>query len=355
MTVHLFEPGGIGGVYQHTVAVADLLAEEGDDVVLHTASDAEIAPRIATVCGCVSWERGRSAGGIRRYSILRKYLTRTVPHLVRHVGRDQCLYVQGRFRPGLLLLPILLSKARGAWVVVSPHNLFERSGGLLTALSLRGELRLADFVVVFSETDRARAHRMGVEAIHSPLVMHLPSSTPEQISRWRRRWDLETDQRVILFAGQLRPDKRLDLLLRAATELPKASWKVAVVGEDKGSEGQMRALAAELHVGVSWQVEYVEPSEFVAAIAAADVVCCPYDQASQSAVLAMAKQLNVPTVARDVGGLGELATVSVASNSGPSEIASACQLAADRGTDGNVDDWWATARRTQLLACRSRN
>jgi glycosyltransferase involved in cell wall biosynthesis len=58
-------------------------------------------------------------------------------------------------------------------------------------------------------------------------------------------------------------------------------------------------------------VAFVDREDFVAAIAASDLVACPYDQASQSGVLALANQLGVPTVSTDIGGLAELATASI--------------------------------------------
>jgi glycosyltransferase involved in cell wall biosynthesis len=56
---------------------------------------------------------------------------------------------------------------------------------------------------------------------------------------------------------------------------------------------------------------YLPLDRFVAAVAAADVVACPYRVGSQSAVLALAHALGRPTVATDVGGLPELASVVV--------------------------------------------
>jgi glycosyltransferase involved in cell wall biosynthesis len=348
VTVHLFEPGGSGGVFQHALAVADMLAEGGEDVILHTATDAELRPRSALFCGCVSWDRERAEGPWRSTVILWRYLTGTVPHIAARVSRQDCLHTQGRFKPGLLLVPALLARLRGARVVASPHNLFDRDRSLLGQLSLRTELRLADSVLVFSQKDQMRARRMGLDVIRSPLIMHLSPTTPDRVARWRSRWDPLGGKRVILFAGQLRPDKRLDLLIRAVAELPDSDWKLAVVGEDKGSMREMRALAARLGVDASWHVDYVDASDFVAAIVAADVIGCPYEVASQSAILAMAHQLGVPSVARDVGGLSELATATVASST-PSDIAAACVLAANQSRDQDCK-WWPAALDAHMQA-----
>ena len=61
---------------------------------------------------------------------------------------------------------------------------------------------------------------------------------------------------VVLFAGQIRPDKRLDLAIEACA-LIESEHRLAVVGEDKGDLERCRELAAALGVPVSWTTEYV--------------------------------------------------------------------------------------------------
>jgi glycosyltransferase involved in cell wall biosynthesis len=333
LNLHLFEPGGEGGVFQHTVAIADILAEHGHNVVLHTACDAELRPLRASFCGCMSWHRSYANRRLRSVFILAHYFGVTIPHLRKVIKPGDYFHVEGRFKPGLLLVPYLLARLRGCRVVSSPHNLFERNGSLLGRISLRAELALTHSVLVFSRCDQEKAHRLGVDAIYSPLVMHMCPTTQQQIEHWRSVWGASDQTRIILFAGQLRPDKRLDLLIHAMVNLSSTRWRLAIVGEDKGSASEMHALASRLGVDASWNVAYADASDFAAAIMAADVIACPYDHAGQSAILALARQAGVPSVARDVGGLSELATVTVPSTS-PNEIADACILAAESSGTG---------------------
>jgi glycosyltransferase involved in cell wall biosynthesis len=88
-----------------------------------------------------------------------------------------------------------------------------------------------------------------------------------------------------------------------------------------------RALASELGVRAYWHVGYQPLSAFVAAVAAADVVLCPYERASQSGILAVAAATGTPTVATDVGGLSELAD-AVAAPGDVASLASAVRSAA---------------------------
>ena len=140
----------------------------------------------------------------------------------------------------------------------------------------------------------------------SPLVQLVPSPTEAQRQRWRREWDAGEDVDVVLFAGCIRPEKRLDLLIRSARSWPRGR-RLAVVGEDRGAWDECSRLAREQGVEMAARVEFVELQDFTAALAAADVVVAPYERASQSGVLAVAGQLGVATVAAGVGGLGELA------------------------------------------------
>jgi glycosyltransferase involved in cell wall biosynthesis len=119
----------------------------------------------------------------------------------------------------------------------------------------------------------------------------------------------------VLLAGQMRADKGLDVAVRAVAAAGNGNDRLllALVGEDLGALSPTRRLAEELGVTVVWDEGYQPLDRFVAALAAADVVVCPYPVASQSGVLALAHALGRPSVVTDVGGLAELGTVTVPS------------------------------------------
>jgi glycosyltransferase involved in cell wall biosynthesis len=307
--IHLVEAGGRGGVYQHAVAVAQALAGRGERVVLHTATDAELGPGgHVGLCRCVRWHRDDTTR-LRGPRIALDWLTRTVPHLARAVGRGEVVHFEGEFKP-VLTSPLLLVERAfpGRRVVQSLHNTFARSDSPVDDALIRAGIRLTDAVVVFSRHDADQVERLGGTAVVSPLAQYTPPVEPAAVARWRERWKTG-DGAVLLFAGQIRPDKRLDLAIRASTELDR-DHVLAVVGEDKGDAERCRRLARELGVDVSWTVDYIPLDDFVAALAAADVVVCPYDRASQSGVLAVTRKVGTRSVASAVGGLAELATAT---------------------------------------------
>jgi glycosyltransferase involved in cell wall biosynthesis len=310
-TVHIVEVGGRGGVYQHAVAVARALDARGVQVVLHTATDAELeALGGVRTCRCVRWWRDLTPRALRPPIIALGYVLVTLPHLARRMRRGDVYHFQGEFKSVLTTLGLMLQRTLpGRRVVQSRHNTFSRHGGRLDEALMRLDSRLCDAVLVFSDADERRVRAWGGRPVRSPLAQYVPEVTGESARHWRARWTGPGP--VLLFAGQVRADKRLDLLIEAAARLPRAAT-VAVVGEDMGQAERCRELAARRGVDVRWTLGYTPLQSFAAALRAADVVVCPYDRASQSGVLAVARSVGAVTVASDVGGLAELATVTVA-------------------------------------------
>jgi glycosyltransferase involved in cell wall biosynthesis len=244
-----------------------------------------------------------------RPQILANWLLRTVPHLARAIRRGEVFHFEGEFKAPIVSLLLLTQKLGRKRTVQSRHNTFSRSNRRADDALFRLDMRVVDAVIVFSEHDARRIEEMGARAFVSPLAQYSPAVDADAVARWKQRW-WANGVPVVLFAGQIRPDKRLDLAIEASA-LIEREHRLAVVGEDKGDLERCRELAAALDVPVSWTTEYVPLEDFVAILAAADVIVCPYDRGSQSGILALSRKLGARTVASDVGGLGELATIAV--------------------------------------------
>ena len=83
--------------------------------------------------------------------------------------------------------------------------------------------------------------------VRSPLVHIIPVPEPARVERFRGAWDARNGRETVLFAGQIRRDKRLDLLIESATSWPPHRT-LAVVGEDRGDWDRCAALAERLGV-----------------------------------------------------------------------------------------------------------
>jgi glycosyltransferase involved in cell wall biosynthesis len=307
-TVHVVEPGGWGGIYQHAAAVAAARAEAGERVVFWSAADAEDVPvpagvvRRACFWRCATVQPRR----VRQAAVAARWFGVGVPAILREARRGDVVVLEGSSHPALQAP--LVAGARCA-VTFSPHNTFSRAGRPSEERLVRWLAQRADEVLALSEYDRRVIEGWGVKAVRRvPLAVGRWARDPDPVlvDAWRRRWG---GGRVVLFAGQLRADKGLDVAVQAA-----AQWtgpRLAVVGEDLGALSPALREAARLGVDLVVDEGYQPLPRLVAAIAAADVVVCPYRVASVSGVMAMAAALGRPTVATDVGGLGESATVTV--------------------------------------------
>lgn len=134
------------------------------------------------------------------------------------------------------------------------------------------------------------------------VVPHGPSHHgPPQADRetLRRRYGVPLDKQVALFFGDIRPDKNLDLLLRAMAPFKDRLFLV-VAGQEKSRDktgfAKYARLIEELQLidNVKWRCEYIPNEEVPNYFELCDWVAMPYGSrfTSQSAVLnvAMAHQ-----------------------------------------------------------------
>ena len=310
--IHLFEPSGYGGVFQHACRLAEALDSRQLNVVLHTGHQHEdVHLRGVTLCPCSWWPRSlthdRLRSGARRATIAARLVVRTVPHLLRSAPAGAVVHVQGTAASGALNgLAMACARRTGHRVVYSPHDTFSRRGRL-DAVALRLAYRAPHAIIVHSCADRKYLQRIGIQADFSPLIQLVPEPSDFDQMRWRREWRARESDSVVLFAGFIRPEKRLDLLIESACHWV-AQRRLAVLGPDRGGWDACARLAERRNVDIAARLEFVQLHDFASAIAAADLVVVPSDRASQSGVLALARQLRTPTVAADVGGMAELAS-----------------------------------------------
>ena len=124
------------------------------------------------------------------------------------------------------------------------------------------------------------------------------------------RLKIQTKQLVILVFGTIKPNKRLDLILKAMPEIVESypDVKLIIAGKPREQEvSQFIKLGDELGIteNVIWRLEFVSDAEMVWYFSAADVVVFPYEWIYQSAALLMAMSFGKPVVATNVGSNSE--------------------------------------------------
>jgi N-acetyl-alpha-D-glucosaminyl L-malate synthase BshA len=173
--------------------------------------------------------------------------------------------------------------------------------------AIRHALRCSDAITAVSawlerETHRVLAVDRPIEVIHNFFEPQPPRRTREEVRR-----ELGVDREVVLLhASNLRPLKRIDLLLETAARLrPREAFKLLILagGDFAPFAGEVRRLGLEDRVIVRERVSAIEDY-----LQAADVGLFTSDLESFCLSLLEAMCFACPGVATAVGGIPEVVT-----------------------------------------------
>lgn len=117
---------------------------------------------------------------------------------------------------------------------------------------------------------------------------------------------IRNDKKNLLFFGLIRDYKGLDILIEAMGQLDD-SYQLIIAGECYGSFGKYKELIdkSPLKNNIVAFDQYI-PDEMVTTLfSSADVLVLPYRSATQSGVVALAYQMELPMIGSDVGALGQ--------------------------------------------------
>jgi glycosyltransferase involved in cell wall biosynthesis len=303
MRVHLVDPSAYTPPYDHALSAA--LAAAGADVELFTSRFAYgLVPapagyeRVELFYRATRLAPGGSAPAQRARRALK--LVEHVPDMLRYrraahaadVVHFQWLAMQqldGRLLP------------RGVPLVLTAHDVLPREPRRGQREAQRRLYERFDAIVAHSEHSRRRlTQELGIEPSRVHVIAHgafahlaeLPAGPPP----------FQTDKRVVLFFGLLRPYKGLDVLLDAWRAIDDAElW---IVGMPRMDVAELRARAP---ASVRFVTRFVADSELPAYFRRADLVVLPYREIEQSGVLFTALAFGKPLLVSDVGGFSELA------------------------------------------------
>jgi glycosyltransferase involved in cell wall biosynthesis len=130
-----------------------------------------------------------------------------------------------------------------------------------------------------------------------------------------QNWDMgfipkkESDVPVLLFFGKIRKYKGLETLLKALAEVKKRmKFQAVIAGEFYVSSSKYKRLARSLGLmdQINWLDHYIPNDQVPGLFRNADLVVLPYQNATQSGVVPVAYQFDVPVIATRVGGLSEV-------------------------------------------------
>jgi len=221
------------------------------------------------------------------------------------------------FHVGVLeALGVLIARVRGLNIVVTIHDVesFRPSGGF--ALLERMTYRLANRLVVHNGVSRRELVvrqpmiedkiRVVPHGSYLGLLRPLP---PKDLCR--KALGLPSDEPVLLFFGQIKKVKGLDLLIDAFADVRRKLGRGKLVIAGKVWKQNFQTYAEQLEKlglgdSVQTHIRYISDDELPNFYGAADVVVLPYRKIYQSGVLLMAMSLGVPVVASDLPGMKEV-------------------------------------------------
>ena len=311
----MIEPvGGHGGMDYYDFGLCGGLAGAGVDVALHTC-DKTVAPASAgfavrhTYAGifgkAAAWRRGLRfvSGSVQAiFSAVRE--RRNIVHLhFFHVGV-------------LALMNVLLARLAGRKVVITAHDVESFVSSLELPLISRMAYRLAHRVIAHNHISReelkARLHVAESKIAVIPHGNYLHALRPmPSVEAARERLGIPLRARVLLFFGQIKEVKGLDVLLDAMPVILKDHPETVLLIAGKpwktdfaGYQQQIDALG--IRDACIGHIRFIPDEEVPVYYGAADLVVLPYRRIYQSGVVLMAMSYGKAVLVSDIPGMLEV-------------------------------------------------
>ncbi len=220
------------------------------------------------------------------------------------------------FHVGLLeLFNVVLARLIGLRVVITAHDVEAFKEGLSTPAFVRLAYRLADRVIAHSEVaKRELTQELGLAEDKVDVILHgnYVHSVSAQMTRSmaRAHFGFAPAQRVLLFFGQIKDVKGLDVLLEGfalAREKDSALhlliagrvWKTDFSRYEKIIRERGLSAHCTLHL------RYIPDDELPLYYRCADLVVLPYRRIYQSGVVLQALSHGCPVLVSDIAGMLE--------------------------------------------------
>jgi D-inositol-3-phosphate glycosyltransferase len=207
-------------------------------------------------------------------------------------------------------------------LVFTAHNVDDqardgRRGGLADRLSLRFHYGIVDHVFVHTLSMKRELVEAFDVAEHKVTVVPfglndvIPASSATR-SIAKQKLGFDSEQRILLFFGNIAPYKGLEDLVRALADLVREDGRFTLVIAGRVKDGSCQPYWEEIEklieqLGLSKhvrkEIRYIPDEDVGLLFRASDVSVLPYRRVYQSGVLALSYAQGVPVIAADVGSL----------------------------------------------------
>jgi D-inositol-3-phosphate glycosyltransferase len=219
-------------------------------------------------------------------------------------------------------LLMLYYRVLGKKIVVTAHNVNKarRDGkdSLANRLTLRIQYHLANHI--FVHTEKMKEELMQDFGVREKAVTVIPYGinnalppTKLTVEEAKQRLGVTRFEKTILFFGNIRASKGLDILLGAVERLIADGENVRVVVAGKVIKGQedywsrVRPVLERLkeHGRLILRDEFIPDEDVAMYFKGADVLALPYTDIFQSGVMFLGYSFGLPVIATDVGSMRE--------------------------------------------------
>ncbi len=233
---------------------------------------------------------------------------------IRAINPDNTIFVWWMpfFGPAYWTIAFFLKRLTKTKVTFLVENYISHENRWFDKFSSKVTLNLADYFICQSDFERGR-----IAAVHKEQKIFKTTlsvfdcyNMDRYDSKSAREFLGIKTERVIMFFGLIRRYKGLDKLIEAFTTIEKSypDLTLLIVGECYEDIQYYKDLIKKEGIGDRTILvdKFIANEDVEPYYKAADMVCLPYNSASQSGILMMAYGFKVPVLVNNVGGLPEL-------------------------------------------------
>jgi N-acetyl-alpha-D-glucosaminyl L-malate synthase BshA len=300
-------PPHIGGVSSHTYLLSRELVKRGDQVHVLTYPHKDIKDMDG-----IQVETAPTANikGIRGFFFLISATIKLIS-MVRKYNVD-LIHAHFLIPPGLIA--VLVGGLTGKKVAVTVHgsDIFIQSRNPVLRPIINYVLKKADYIAVVDEAIKEQILKFELKGVDgkikvTPNAVDLEKFKPQKKSDFREKMGLDPQKNLILFVGNLVPQKGLKYLLDAKKRM-KSKAELVIVGDGPLMSELRETVKADgiedvYFTGARRDVEQIMP--------AGDVFVLPSTSEGFPITLLEAFACGLPAVATYVGGVKKLVTPEV--------------------------------------------
>lgn len=296
--------GGHGGMNYYNSGLCNALSGLGHEVCLYTSVETlESASDLFEIRRVFLCIYGRETKYLRAARYMKGLLATL--RSIRKRGGAFC-HLHFFHYTYLELATCILARIFGLKVVVTVHDVESFSAG--SGVSLGGLIfRLVDRLIVHNDFSRKEVSRLleglGIsrEIFVIPHGNYLPYVKPVNRDEARAKLGVSSDKKVILFFGQIKKVKGLEVLIAAMPQILKAHPDAVLliagkVWKDDFDEYANLINRLDLQDFVIQHIRYIDDELVDYYYSAADLVVLPYRRIYQSGVLLMAMSYGAATL-----------------------------------------------------------